>query len=150
VDLVDLVSCCGLASSNSPDRLISKHYSSSVFSQNMLDGIELSFNNLYCFILLSLFKGLSKTKDDFNIVLQCVFDFFGDDLVSLLEESPSFRMAQNDPCDINVFQVFCSYLPSVSSKRSHWAILSTDLDVLVLFGINDSNQMQEDWSNDDL
>lgn len=103
-----------------------------------------------CFVRLSFSKGFSKAKDDFQAVFQRVFNLLRNHFVILTKESSSFRVADDNPFDRNIFQLLRGNLTSVGSKWVRWAILSSNIDVRLLLGEKHCNQMQVDRGDDDL
>jgi hypothetical protein len=59
-------------------------------------------------------------------------------------------VTQNDPRNIDILEMLSSHFSSVGSKAELRAILSSDFDMLVLFGEHDSDQVKVNWGYDHL
>ncbi len=149
VDLVDLLSCCCLASSNRPHRFVSQNHILPV-GYFILDCVKLSFNNFDCSVLFSFGKSFSKTEDDFHAMFQTVLYLFGDNSVGLSEMSSSLGVTQDYPLNVNVQKLFRSDFSSIGTKCIGWAILSSNINIGLFFCEQDSHQMKINWSNNDI
>jgi hypothetical protein len=92
-------------------------------------------------VSLSFSKSLSKTEDNFQIIFQGKLNLLANNFVCLSKVSSSLGVAQNNPSDVNVLQLFGSDFSSEGSEAAFGAVLSSNFDVLILLGEHDCDEM---------
>ena len=145
MNFVDLLLSCIFASSDGPDRLIGKDNVLPI-GNVLLDGVELFFNDFHSLIGFSLLQCFPEAINDFQPNFESIFNFFCQEFIGLLEMLPSFRVPNDDPFKIHVLDVLCCNLPSVGSIAVRGAVLSCNLNMLVLFGEHDGHKVKVNGS----
>lgn len=132
MNFVNLFNCGIFTCSNCPYRLVGQN---NVFPVSNMgkDSIQLLFNNFDCFVSFTLGQCLSETIDDLHSCFESIFNFFCNYFISVSEMSPSFRVPDDDPGDVDVFQLLSSDLSCIGSESELRAVLSCDFNVLILF-----------------
>ena len=82
---------------------------------------------------------LSEAEDHLQSILDGIFYLLGNDLVRLSEMGPSFRVAEDDPRDVDILNLFGCDFSCVGAIREGRAILGGYLYVLVLFSEHDGD-----------
>lgn len=149
MDLVDLLSRGGLSCSDCPHWLIGQNDVLPTVNW-ILYGIKLPFDNFDCFVGFPLSKGFSEAEDNLNPIFQSILNFFCYSDILFCKMSPSFAVAEDNPFDIYILELISGNFSSESSEAISRTILCSHLNMLILFGKHDCDEVEEDGCDDNV
>lgn len=105
VHLLSLLRRCNFTRSNRPDGLVGDNHFAPILDR-VGYGFELSQYHIHGLVAFSLLQRLSTAENDAQSSVECDFGLASHELVRLLENDSAFRMSEDGPGDVAVFELF--------------------------------------------
>ena len=148
VDLLGLLLGGDLAGANGPDGLVGDDDLGPV-ADLLLEGSELSGDDLKGLVGLALLERLAAAPDDAHTVVGGVLGLGGHDLISLAQDGAALAVAQDGPLDVGVLELVGAGLAGEGAVGLVEDILGRNGDLL-LQGLAGSKQVDGRGGNNGL
>lgn len=135
-----------LTSSNCPNRLIGNDDAAPVLYR-ALECFKLSLQDIIGLLSLSLSKGLTDANNRVETNFLSLRDLGSDQFIGLTVVSSSLRVTDNDPVDIEIFQLVSADFTGESTLSASAHVLTGNLDLSVEQSLHGSD-MNGDRSDD--
>ena len=123
-----------LAGTDGPDGLVGDHDGAPVLN-GLLDGIELSLQNIVRLTSFTLLNSLTNAKDGLEAGSLRLGDLLGDDIIGLAEELSALGVANEGPLEAEVNDLLGTDLTGEGTVTLGADVLRADEDVGVEHGL---------------